>query len=51
MSGKAFPEPPLLSNVFVRVSVSVFGRFEGVEEMHRFYPVDTVEHLINLQWD
>ena len=28
----------------------MFGRFEGVLAMHRFYPVETVEHLIYLQW-
>ena len=28
----------------------MFGKFEGVVEMHRFYPVDTVEHIIYLQW-
>ena len=30
--------------------VRIFGRSQGVVEMRRFYPVDTVEYLINLQW-
>ena len=34
----------------VESSTRMFGMFEGVVETHRFYPVDTVEHLIYLQW-
>ena len=29
----------------VESSGCMFGRFKGVVEMHRFYPVDTVEYL------
>ena len=29
----------------VESSALVFGKFEGVLEMHRFHPVDTVEYL------
>ena len=28
----------------------MFGRFQVVVEMRRFYPVDTVEYLIHLKW-
>ena len=31
-------------------SAHIFGRLQGVVEMSRFYLVDTVEYLINLQW-
>ena len=27
----------------------IFGRFPGVVEMRRFYPMNTAEYLINLQ--
>ena len=52
MSGKVFPFPPLLSSVrSVRESYGrEFGRFEGVAEMGRLYPVDAVDYFINLQW-
>ena len=34
----------LLKN-FRESSARMFGKFEGVLQMHRFYPVDTVEYL------
>ena len=34
----------------VESSARMLGRFEGVVEMLRSYPVDTGGHLINLQW-
>lgn len=30
---------------WVESSARIFGRFQGVIEMCRFYPVDTVEYL------
>ena len=41
---------PALSLSEVESSASIFGRFQGVVEMRRLYPVDTLEHPINLQW-
>ena len=42
--------PMFLERERVESSARIFGRFQGVVEMRRFYPVDTVEYLINLQW-
>ena len=42
--------PMFLERDRVESSARIFGRFQGVVEMRRFYPVDTVEYLINLQW-
>ena len=45
VSGKVFFVTTLLSSVFMRIdsSAHIFGRFQGVKEMHKFYPVDTVK--------
>ena len=49
--GKWKSVTPLLSIVFVRSLLRVFlVGFRGVVDMSRFYPVDTVKYLINLQW-
>ena len=34
----------------VESSAHICGRFLGVVEVCRFYPADTVEYFINLQW-
>ena len=33
-------------SLWVESSARIFGKFEGVEEMRRFYPVDPVKYLI-----
>ena len=37
-------------SLWVESSARIFARFQGLVEMHSFYPVSTVEYLINLQW-
>ena len=48
VSRKVFSDTPLLSSVFVGKVMCAY--LQDVEEMRRFYPVNTVEYLINLQW-
>ena len=41
--------PCKVLSLCVDSSGRTFGRSQGVAEMCKFYPVDTVEYLINLQ--
>ena len=46
--GKSLSYPSLA--LCVESCGRMLGRFQGVVEMRRFDPVDTVEYLSNLQW-
>ena len=41
---------PAKFSLCIESSARIFVRFQGLVEMRRFYPVDTVQYLINLQW-
>ena len=45
---KMLSYPQLL--YYLESSARIFARLQGVVEMVRFYLVDTLEYIINLQW-
>ena len=45
MKSLSCPSPAIVESLCVESAAHVFVKFEGVLEMHRFHPVDTVEYL------